>query len=116
MALLRFLFNIEFNFFDIFTNSIDRLLDEELRNFVFEENFDHLEDVKVTLTEEQFGKFNTEIQQNQIEGKQCHVCLENLILDEKLTELTCKHIFHKDCIKNWLVNCSNKCPMCRVTF
>jgi hypothetical protein len=33
----------------------------------------------------------------------------------QLTELFCKHTFHKECIKKWLLK-NPKCPVCRKNF
>ena len=42
----------------------------------------------------------------------CSICLENFKKNEKYIEFECKHIYHKDCIKEWLQNNKN-CPNCR---
>ena len=31
---------------------------------------------------------------------ECHICLE--LLEGELVEISCSHIFHYDCIKNWI--------------
>lgn len=43
----------------------------------------------------------------------CVVCQEDYISDDILITLPCKHEFHEDCIKSWLVNTMNVCPICR---
>lgn len=44
---------------------------------------------------------------------QCTVCMEDFKLEEKATQLPCKHCFHQDCIKPWL-NTQHTCPVCRL--
>lgn len=33
---------------------------------------------------------------------ECTVCMEEFKLDEKVKQLSCQHMFHKDCISPWL--------------
>ncbi|KAL3500340.1 hypothetical protein ACH5RR_039433 [Cinchona calisaya] len=42
----------------------------------------------------------------------CAICTENLVLNDKMQELPCKHIFHPPCLKPWLDE-HNSCPICR---
>ncbi|CAD8112940.1 unnamed protein product [Paramecium sonneborni] len=52
-------------------------------------------------------------QQKEKEGIQnCAVCLEDVI--ENKSQLNCSHIFHQDCINNWLILHRN-CPICKKT-
>lgn len=44
--------------------------------------------------------------------KECIVCLSEFCLEEKVITLPCLHIFHSDCIKNWL-DSSEECPICK---
>lgn len=52
---------------------------------------------------------NNNIDNNNIDNK-CIICMDNL---KNMIELECKHIFHIDCIKKWLIEYSNSCPTCR---
>ncbi len=40
----------------------------------------------------------------------CNECLEKKRKDLMLTP--CKHLFHRECLKLWMVN-KNDCPVCR---
>lgn len=42
----------------------------------------------------------------------CAICREKLAPSERLSELPCRHYYHKDCISSWLTN-RNTCPLCR---
>ena len=42
----------------------------------------------------------------------CTVCQYSLSDNYPLSITRCRHIFHKECILNWLSNASN-CPYCR---
>ncbi len=46
------------------------------------------------------------------QGWDCAVCKDDLVLDEDIISLPCKHVYHPDCIKKWLAT-SNSCPICR---
>jgi hypothetical protein len=46
------------------------------------------------------------------EKRNCVICLEDFKSGEKATLLPCVHIFHKNCIKNWLKS-KNSCPICK---
>lgn len=43
---------------------------------------------------------------------ECSICLECYVKKDKIVNLECDHIFHKECIKLWL-NKNNSCPQCR---
>ena len=46
-------------------------------------------------------------------NKTCSICLDEMNQIDKLRKMRdCEHIFHKDCIDNWLLIKSN-CPYCR---
>ena len=46
--------------------------------------------------------------------EECSICLETYQARDKIVQLTCNHIFHNDCIREWLLNKNNNCPMCRL--
>ncbi len=47
----------------------------------------------------------------------CSICLDNFQDSNNVIQLKCKHMFHKDCIKNYIrstsINNLCKCPYCR---
>jgi hypothetical protein len=76
------------------------------------------EDVKVTLSENEFSKLNTYVVKEgdlpMVEDKDCHICIETLA--EKgleITTLPCNHSFHTPCIRVWLQEEKVSCPVCR---
>ncbi|XVF02563.1 hypothetical protein REPUB_Repub04eG0185300 [Reevesia pubescens] len=44
---------------------------------------------------------------------ECCVCLCGLEADEEVSELSCKHFFHKGCLDKWFDNKHTTCPLCR---
>lgn len=42
----------------------------------------------------------------------CKICGQKLKQRQQLRELTCKHIFHKKCIDNWLIDNELRCIEC----
>ncbi|KAH3745838.1 RING finger protein [Pelomyxa schiedti] len=53
------------------------------------------------------------IQQHHVDDKEeCTICKDDYKVDDEVTMLPCKHLFHPDCIKHWL-NMHNTCPSCR---
>ncbi|CAL5869654.1 uncharacterized protein PFLUO_LOCUS3884 [Penicillium psychrofluorescens] len=48
------------------------------------------------------------------DGERCLICLSDYEVAEEVRELTkCKHVYHKDCIDQWLTTGRNSCPLCR---
>lgn len=99
------------NFIDNIQNIFDNIIDQYTQAQTFE-------DVKITLTNEQFLKLNDKILNNDVllkeyENKDCNICIETYKKDDQIIILPCNHIFHYDCIKNWLCNEKVTCPICR---
>jgi E3 ubiquitin-protein ligase RNF115/126 len=54
-----------------------------------------------------------EISEVQVKAKEtCPVCTDAFELKEKVLQMPCKHIYHKDCLIPWLER-HNTCPVCR---
>lgn len=51
---------------------------------------------------------------NDCDGK-CLVCQENYEREESLRRLPCNHLFHAECVDQWLRS-SDKCPFCRTSL
>lgn len=114
--------NPQFNLQNLFTNDnsnntmLNRLMSMFLegRTTVNESDF---EDVKVTLTENEFDKLNVlSLSHENIKdysNKECNICMDEYVVNEKIVELDCKHVFHESCIRNWLCNEKISCPVCR---
>jgi Ring finger domain len=79
------------------------------------------EDVIVSLTREQLEEYSTEIKcteeyKNSASGgtrETCQICLNDYKLGDDLLQIRCRDCFHADCITEWLLNYSVKCPNCK---
>ena len=108
---------------DSFDNIMENILGRDfLNNLINEINEINMpehafEDVKITLSEDDFNKFKyTNISNRNIskyKNLQCNICMEEYKNKDTVLTLKCNHIYHKDCIKNWLCNEKTTCPMCR---
>lgn len=102
----------EFNFYediyeDINVNGevIEEILDQDWR-----EDYP-----KHTITVEQFRKLKTVKYSGIINCviTECPICFDKFEEDNKVVILQCKHYFHYNCIKKWLLEENNTCPICR---
>ncbi|XP_010682265.2 probable E3 ubiquitin-protein ligase XERICO [Beta vulgaris subsp. vulgaris] len=68
------------------------------------------------------GKSNSNSKKNQkdsnftLEGRtsiECCVCLCKFEDEEEVSELSCKHFFHRNCLDKWFDNHHSTCPLCR---
>ncbi|KIW66585.1 hypothetical protein PV04_05905 [Phialophora macrospora] len=47
-------------------------------------------------------------------GERCLICLADYEVSEEVRRLDkCKHVYHRECIDEWLTTGRNSCPMCR---
>jgi hypothetical protein len=53
-----------------------------------------------------------EYNQNENISSQCAICLGDFNLSDILLQLTCKHIYHRECLLHWLQT-HYRCPYCR---
>lgn len=51
-------------------------------------------------------------EQRVIDGEDCAVCKDELIIGEEVVQLPCKHVYHELCVKKWL-EVHDTCPVCR---
>ena len=43
----------------------------------------------------------------------CSICLDQFQQNNELIKLSCQHVFHKQCIRQWVADkCVSKCPLC----
>lgn len=47
--------------------------------------------------------------------EECVICLELMDYDDELIIIECSHIYHKDCLKQWLKK-KKICPLCDYTI
>jgi len=81
------------------------------------DNFNNIilnEDVKIILDEVEFDNLERIKYDKSDKSLECLICLDTFEDEENLIKIKCNHIFHCNCIKNWLCEESNKCPVCRI--
>ncbi|KAJ1986330.1 hypothetical protein H4R33_003419 [Dimargaris cristalligena] len=47
------------------------------------------------------------------DGDACAICLDYLVKGQEARQLPCRHVYHKECIDEWLVKKSSACPLCK---
>lgn len=95
-----------------FANILTTIFSGILTNFRAHEP----DDVALPLTEESFKKLEemkyAEFQDTNKSDK-CTICQEQFEPTTNIKILPCRHIFHIECIGEWLKNYHYKCPLCR---
>tara|TARA_R110001599_G_scaffold350630_1_gene581062 strand:+ start:151 stop:507 length:357 start_codon:yes stop_codon:yes gene_type:complete len=47
------------------------------------------------------------------DNEECCICLQPFIYNSKISSLQCGHIYHTECISEWIKR-NNTCPSCRI--
>ena len=108
----------EFNLLDT-NDSFDNL--NNLISFLellSENNENENEDQNETLTSTEFNNLNKtkySLVKDKIKYNICQICLDDQEFqdDDDIIVLPCNHLFHYSCLKKWLLNYNNTCPVCR---
>ena len=98
------LFQLSFNYIDIMNDNnisnITPILDDYTSN-------------QQILSIKDFNKLN-KCKYNNNYNNNCTICLDEFKLEQSIIRFPCKHNYHINCIKEWLCNNSNKCPLCKI--
>ena len=81
-----------------------------------------MNDIKVTLTEEEYKNIETKKYSEYNNDEKCKMCSNEMCIicndefkEDDIVKITkCKHVLHDECLKPWLLKESKKCPVCRM--
>ena len=73
---------------------------------------DRIGKVNVGLTPEKIEAFTTRKTCLTDSDETCTICCTEFAAGDVLRKLTCPHVFHADCVDQWLSE-SKKCPLCK---
>ena len=125
---------IEINEIENLDNSFDenfeedfaiKAVDQQIMDELYP-NPDAMSYEQLLQLEDNMGNVNKGLNKNQIdklpdvkydknkysENYQCIICMEEFENNENVKLLPCEHIFHKNCIKQWLLK-QKTCPFCK---
>jgi len=107
-------FSNEFTVFDNNSSITYNRIMMNIANELYSEliNVPNQENVICTLDEEEKNKLNKVILENNLD-KCCSVCMDDLVKDNEVIILPCEHIFHTNCIEEWLSKYNYNCPVCK---
>ena len=92
--------NLEKEFKNNYEKYVEQYKNDYLKNKgITKKQFDKLP--KVKYNKEKYS-----------ENYQCIICMEEFEKNEKVTLLPCDHIFHSNCIEQWLLK-QRSCPFCK---
>jgi len=66
----------------------------------------------VVVTTDNIDKITTKLIECDINEK-CTICLTDLEKGDNILDIKCKHIFHKECLSQYIKNYNHICPVCR---
>ncbi|XP_054805265.1 probable E3 ubiquitin-protein ligase XERICO [Prosopis cineraria] len=72
--------------------------------------------VSITQYKEVCGGTSTSDSDSRVGGLgtvECCVCLSGFEANQEVSELPCKHFFHRGCLDKWFDNKHLSCPLCR---
>ncbi len=100
------------------------MFNDQIRNIfngTLESNGSLMNDIKVTLTEEEYNNIETKkyyeccCNENEEQSlKICIICNDEFKENDIVKMTKCKHVLHDECLKPWLLKESKKCPVCRM--
>lgn len=62
---------------------------------------------------ERSGGLHEITEDDKLLNERCPICLVDYEVEDTCRRLQCSHIFHKDCVDEWLITSHNSCPLCR---
>ncbi|CAL0305387.1 unnamed protein product [Lupinus luteus] len=96
----------------VFDIVVEKLYDDVV-NMIIEESARAVKTVPASKAAiESLKKVNLEKGMN---PESCSICLEEFIEEEEVLAMPCKHMYHQECIINWLQRCDT-CPLCRYSM
>ena len=110
--------------YETLQNEIKRILRRSLTTHIFSNMIfntggaQEMEDVKLTVSREDLDNIPiiTYKELSDIvkeKNCKCSICQDNFSGEDKIKNLICDHVYHHDCIDEWLFNHSHKCPCCK---
>ena len=125
---INYVFNENFEILnDLLSSELKRILRRGMFLNIFSQmilnhngGIGQMEDIKLILTKEELDKIPVNIYKDislelREKNDNCPVCREEYHDNDNVRTLGCGHVFHTDCVDNWLTNHSHKCPCCRQT-
>ena len=82
-------------------------------NSTMNENNNELEDVIVTVDDDDLKKLKKTILSTKLESD-CSICMDSMDINNEIIELNCSHKYHSECILTYLKKYNHKCPVCRI--
>jgi hypothetical protein len=83
---------------------------------LFREFMKETEALKTIETQRNIEKYTRiVIVAQELQGKQCNICMGDYIENEHVRILNCSHDYHVNCIDTWLI-INPTCPMCRTSL
>jgi hypothetical protein len=118
-------YQVRYLFENSIQSSFENSIFQNMGNIFQSLNIGNMEDIKVSLTEEEYNQIVTKkysecsesqsclTKDDHMNNSCCIICNDDF-KDEDIVKITkCKHIIHDECLKPWLLKESKKCPVCR---